>query len=265
MERVCLDVNDGVAVITLNRPEKLNALDVPMIEGLIEVGQSLLTRTDVRAAVLHGAGRAFSAGLDFMSMMSLNDSVERLLARTEDSPANVAQRTAWIWRELPFPVIAALKGVVFGGGLQVALGADMRFATPDAQLSIMETKWGLCPDMGLSKTLPPLVGIDVAKWLTYSGRVFSGEDAQRWGLVTVLCEDPLEEALKEAREIAMRSPHAVQACKRLLNEAPDHSISEAFILEEKLQLELIGSPNQLEAMRAAFAKQTPHFQDPGES
>ena len=260
--RVTCTIIDGVADVRLNRPDKRNALDLAMFEALISVGEELIRRVDVRAVVLSGEGSAFCAGLDFMSMMTLGDGVEQLLKRDAKSPANVAQRVAWIWTEIPVPVIAALHGAVLGGGLQIALGADMRFTTPDAKLSVMETKWGLCPDMSISQTLPRLTGIDVAKWLTYTGEVISGVDAQKLGLVTRVCDDPRAEALATANTIAAKSPHAIRACKRLLDEGPTMDVIDAFKLEERLQRELIASPNQLEAVQANFAKRAPNFVNP---
>jgi enoyl-CoA hydratase/carnithine racemase len=200
-----------------------------------------------------------------MSMMTLGDGVEQLLKRDDKSPANVAQRVAWIWTEIPVPVIAVLHGAVLGGGLQIVLGADMRFTTADAKLSVMETKWGLCPDMSISQTLPRLTGIDVAKWLTYTGEVISGRDAKNLGLVTRVCDDPRAEALATANAIAAKSPHAIRACKRLLDEGPTMSVIDAFKLEEQLQRELIASPNQLEAVQANFAKRAPNFANPESS
>ena len=261
-DRVKYTIIDGVADVRLSRPKKRNALDLAMFEALISVGDKLIQRADVRAVVLSGEGSAFCAGLDLMSMMTLDDGVERLLKRGPQSPANFAQRAAWIWTEIPVPVIAVLHGSVLGGGLQIALGADMRFATADARLSVMETKWGLCPDMSLTQTLPKLVGLDVAKWLTYTGEMIQGVEALRLGLVTRVCEDPLDEALKVARSIAGRSPHAIRACKRLLDEGPSMSVADAFQLEENLQRTLIASPNQLEALQANFAKRPPRFLDP---
>lgn len=261
-DRVTLTYQDGVAEVRLNRPEKRNALDLAMFESLVAAGEEIANQPEVRAVVLSGEGPAFCAGLDFMSMMALSDSVERLLSREEGHPDNLAQRAAWVWHTLPIPVIAALHGATLGGGLQVALGADMRFSTPDAKLSVMEIKWGLCPDMSLSKTLPPLVGLDVAKWLTYTAEVIDGERASTLGLVTRVCADPRAEALETARSIAARSPHAIRACKRLLNESVSLNVSEAFLLEERLQRGLIASPNQLEAVQANFMKRPPLFADP---
>ena len=261
-ERVLLTIDHGIAEVKLNRPDKRNALDLEMFEALINIGKQISLRRDIRVVILCGEGPSFCAGLDFMSMMSLKGGVEHMLSRDDESPANLAQRAAWIWVELPIPVIAALQGAVYGGGLQVALGADMRFVAPDTQLSVMETKWGLCPDMSLSKTLTPLVGLDVAKRLTYTGEVVNAERALEIGLVTEVCDDPMAEARSIASRIAARSPHAIRACKTLLNEGPRLSVQEAFQLEESLQRALIASPNQVEAMQANFMKRAPVFQDP---
>jgi enoyl-CoA hydratase/carnithine racemase len=262
MERALLKITKGIAEVTLNRPNKRNALDLLMFKELTAIGEQLLETPEARVVILRGEGSAFCAGLDFMSMMSLKDGVDQLLFRDGQSPANCAQRVAWIWHELPMPVIAVLHGAVFGGGLQIALGADMRFSTADAQLSVMETKWGLCPDMTLSQTLPKLVGLDVAKWLTYTGDIVDGTRAHQLGLVTQLSDDPLQMAREVAQQIADRSPHAIRACKTLLNEGPASSVEEAFELEEKLQRQLIGSANQLEAVQANFMKRPPKFTNP---
>ncbi|HEY8429150.1 MAG TPA: crotonase/enoyl-CoA hydratase family protein, partial [Sandaracinaceae bacterium] len=212
--------------------------------------------------VLSGEGKAFCAGLDFTAFVSSAESAPKLLAGRGESPANLAQRAAWIWREVPVPVIAAIHGVAFGGGLQIALGADLRYVHPEAQLSVMEIKWGLVPDMGASKTLLDLVPLDVAKELTFTGRIVSGTEAVRLGLATRASDDPVAAALETARAIAEKSPHAIRAAKRLLEAAPRLGVREAFELETELQLSLLGSPNQLEAVQANFEKRAPRFRDP---
>ncbi|MDF1565993.1 MAG: crotonase/enoyl-CoA hydratase family protein [Deltaproteobacteria bacterium] len=261
-DRVQLTLEDHVATVRLSRPDKLNALDGPMFEGLIEAGEKLLAEKSLRAVVLHGEGRAFCAGLDFASVMASPDLIPRLLGRDEKSPANLVQRIAWIWQELPVPVIAAVHGVCFGGGLQIALGADLRYVAADAELSVMEIKWGLIPDMSISVTLPRLVPLDVAKELTFTGRKVPGSEAVQLGLATRVCEDPLAEALETARLIASKSPHAIRAGKRLLNEAPAMSVADALVLETELQMTLLGSPNQMEAIQANMMKRDPEFADP---
>jgi enoyl-CoA hydratase/carnithine racemase len=193
---------------------------------------------------------------------SKGDDKPGLLAASGDSPANFAQRAAWIWREAPVPVIAAIHGVAYGGGLQIALGADIRIVAPDARLSVMEIKWGLVPDMAGPQLLRHLVRDDVARELTYTGRIVSGEEAVELGLATRVSEEPLEEALDMARSIAARSPDAIRADKRLFNESRIVSIEEGLALEAELQAGLIGSPNQIEAAMANAEKRAPSFKDP---
>ena len=261
-DRVVVSIESGVARVRLARPEKMNGLDLAMFEGLIEAGRAIAANRSVRAVVLHGEGKGFCAGLDFMSFMGSPDASQKLLARGPESPANVAQRAAWIWQEVPVPVIAAVHGVAYGGGLQIALAADLRYVTADAQLSVMEIKWGIIPDMSITQTLLRLVAADHAKELTFTGRVVSGTEAAELGLATRVCADPLEEALATAALIAKKSPHAIRAAKTLFNEAPALSRAGALALETELQLPLLGSPNQLEAVQANVAKREPNFVDP---
>ncbi|TNF28435.1 MAG: crotonase/enoyl-CoA hydratase family protein [Deltaproteobacteria bacterium] len=260
-ERVLIDRDGAVAHVRMNRGDKRNGLDAAMIDGLIAAGEALMADKSVRAVVLSGEGPAFCAGLDFKSFMASGPKgMQAMLAR--QGVANVAQRCAWIWQELPVPVIAAVHGVCFGGGLQIALGADMRYARPDAELSVMEIRWGLIPDMSITQTAPRSVRLDVLKELTFTGRVVSGTEALALGLVTRLVDDPVAEALTTARTIASKNPFAIRYGKRLLNEAPALPVAEAFALETALQLEILGSKNQLEAVRANFTKTAPKFDDP---
>ncbi len=258
-------LENGVADVRLNRPDKLNALDPPMFEALAEAGRQLADDRTLRAVVLSGEGRAFCAGLDvasFMNMQERRTGEAALFGRRAEGPANRAQATAWVWKELPVPVVAAVHGVAFGGGLQVALGADIRLVAPDAQLSIMEIKWGLVPDMAGTQILRHLVRLDVAKELTFTGRVVSGTEAVALGLATRVADDPRAAALALAHDIATKSPDAVRAAKRLLNASVVVSPAEGLALEESLQRGLIGSPNQLEAVAANLAKRAPRFVDP---
>ena len=261
-ERAQVTIDNAVATVRLSRPDKLNALDAAMFEGMIRAGEQIMADKSVRAVVLHGEGRAFSAGLDFASFMGNPDLMQKLLARDEKSLANVAQRIAWIWQEVQVPVIAAVHGVAFGGGLQIALGADIRYVTPDAQLSVLEIKWGLIPDMSITQTLTRLVPLDVAKELTFTGRIISGAEAVELGLATKVTKDPLADALETAKLIATKSPHAIRAGKTLLNEAPTMSRADALKLETALQVGLLGSPNQMEAVQANMMKRDPDFKDP---
>ncbi len=255
--------NGGTVVhVRLNRPDKRNGLDLAMFEALLEEGLAIKDDRAVRAVVLSGEGKAFCAGLDWASFMAAPDVAQRLLERDDRSPANLAQRIAWIWQEVPVPVICAIQGQAFGGGLQLALGADLRFARPDAELSVMEIRWGLIPDMGASQTLLAVVPRDVAKELVFTGRVVSGEEAVRIGLATRTTDDPIGEALEVARRIAEQSPDAIRRGKRLMNEAPGGTPRQTFALETALQVQLLGRPNQAEAVRANFEKRAPVFSDP---
>lgn len=260
--RVVTRVEDHVAIVTLNRADKRNGLDLAMFEAVVDAGKALIDNNDVRAVVLHGDGKAFCAGLDFKWFMSNPTEGQKLLARTDESIANLAQRIAWIWQEVPVPVIAAVHGVAFGGGLQLALAADVRYVAPDAQLSVMEIKYGLVPDMSITQTLLRLVPLDRAKELVFTGRIVSGSEAVALGLATAESEDPLTAAMELAATIASKSPDAIRAAKALLNRVPELSPAEAFALETELQLGLLGTANQLEAVQASMMKRPPAFRDP---
>jgi enoyl-CoA hydratase/carnithine racemase len=261
-DRVLVNRNGAVVHIRLNRPEKRNGLDLAMFEGLVEAGRALQFDGGVRAVVLSGEGKAFCAGLDFAAFLASADTARQLLSERGESPANLAQRAAWIWREVPVPVIAAIHGAALGGGLQIALGADIRIAHPDAQLSVMEIEYGLVPDMGASKTLLSVVRPDRAMELTCTGRIVSGREAAELGLVTSLSDDPVADALASAQAIAAKSPHAIRAVKRLFHRAPELDVRASFELETELQLTLLGSPNQMEAVQARMMKREPKFTDP---
>jgi enoyl-CoA hydratase/carnithine racemase len=274
---------DGVADVRLNRPERLNALDLATLDDLVTVGEALKADPRVRAVVLSGEGRAFSAGLDFSVFESMAGATRPSgdgpssdhpggdrrappglpagLAAREGRITNRAQQAAYVWSEMPAPVIAAIHGHALGGGLQVALGADIRIVAPDATLSVLEVRWGLIPDMTGTQVLPRLVGLDVAKELAFTGRMVSGEEAVRIGLATRLSDAPLDDALLLAQQVAANSPHAVQAAKRLLNLAGQVSLEQGFIAEEQAIAGLIASPNQREAVTAYFEKRPPHFAD----
>jgi enoyl-CoA hydratase/carnithine racemase len=261
-DRVRIDVADHVATVTLARPDKHNALDRPMFEAIIAAAERLAREPGVRAVVLHGEGPSFCSGLDLASLISSDAGIDAIIAPLREEPPNWFQRTAYDWLRLPMPVIAAVHGNCFGGGLQIALGADIRIATPDARLSVMEVKWGLIPDMSITRTLPRLVGIDVAKELTFTGRLIDGAEAQRLGLVTRVTDDPLTAAHELAAEIASKSPDAIRGAKRLFNSAWTGLADETLALEAEIQSSLIGSPNQLAAVTAGLQKQPAEFTDP---
>jgi enoyl-CoA hydratase/carnithine racemase len=262
MPRVRVVVSDHVAVVTLTRADKHNALDVAMFEQIIGAAERLAAEPGVRVVVLHGDGPSFCSGLDVVSIMAAGGGVAGLTDRVHGDVPNWFQRAAHDWLDLPVPVIAALHGNCFGGGLQIALGADIRIAAPHTRLSVMEVKWGLVPDMSITRTLPRLVSIDVAKELTYTGRIFDAVEAQRLGVVTRIADDPLTVAHSLAAEIAGRSPDAVRAAKRLFDESWTGAPQQTLALEAELQLGLIGSPNQLAAVAAGFTKEPAEFVDP---
>ena len=263
---------DGVVELQLARADKMNALDPAMFDALIEAGETLRGDAGVRAVVISGRGKAFCAGLDMASFerMQQGAGADVLgegaagadLAKRTHGISNAAQQVAMVWREVPVPVIAAVHGVAFGGGLQVALGADIRIVAPDTRLSVMEIKWGLVPDMAGMVLMRELARSDVVRELTFTGRIFSGEEALRIGLATRLSADPLAEALQMAHEIAGKSPDAIRAGKRLLNAAMAQSAAELLMAESVEQKALIGSANQVEAVKANIERRASRFHPP---
>lgn len=260
--RVAVDVTGHVAEVRLTRPDKHNAFDMAMFDAVVAAAEQVRDEPGVRAVVLHGEGPSFSSGLDVASFMAGGASMDRMLARENGDVANLVQRVGFDWSKVPVPVIAAVHGACFGAGLQLALGADIRIAAPDARMSVMEIRWGLIPDMAITRTLPRLVSKDVAKELTFTGRRVSGDEASDLGLVTRVAPDPLAAARELAADIATRSPHAIRAGKRLLDEGWDTSARESLLLETELQVELLGSPNQLAAVMAGAKNEPAVYEDP---
>lgn len=261
-------VAEGVVEVRLNRPDKHNALSQELFQALAGAGERLAQESGLRAVVLSGAGKSFCAGLDmgnFSRMASGKGSANvaggRLAPRTHGA-ANLPQYTAMVWRDIPVPVIAAVQGVAFGGGLQVALGADLRFAAPDSRFSVMEIKWGLVPDMAGMVLLNELVRADKARELCYSGRIVDATEAVALGLATRLCDDPRAEALALAKDLAGRNPDALRSMKRLLNQSvmPAEQAAAVLQAESVEQDAIIGSPNQVEAVMANLEKRAPRFE-----
>jgi enoyl-CoA hydratase/carnithine racemase len=264
-DRVTIEIADGVAEVTLNRPDKLNALDPAMFEAIIAAGERLSRNKGLRAVVLVGAGKGFCTGLDKASFAAMaggsaGQQFADIVARTHEI-ANAWQQATYVWRPLPVPVIAAIHGVAFGGGFQIALGADIRYVAPDARLAIMEIKWGLVPDMGGIALMRELARSDVIRELAMTGRVFSGVEALTYGFATSLHADPLAAARLTASEIAARSPHAVRAVKRIVNASAGADTSAILLAESKEQARLLGSPNQIEAVRAGMEGRPGRFVD----
>ena len=265
-DRVKVEIAEGVAEVTLNRPDKLNALDSAMFEAIIDAGESLSRAARLRAVVLTGAGKGFCAGLDketFASLAAKGAPVLGDLTKRTHGIANAFQQAAYVWRTLPVPVIAAIHGVALGGGFQIALGADIRYVAPDARLAILEIKWGIVPDMAGIALMRELARSDVIRELAMTGRIFSGTEALAYGFATGLHADPLAAARSTAKEIAARNPEAVRAIKRLLNTASDADAATILFAESKEQAALIGSPNQIEAVRAGMEGRPGRFLDAG--
>lgn len=261
-QRVTLTLgDDGVAQVRLNRPDKMNALDPAMFDAIIEIGESLRTMNGLRAVVLAGEGRAFCAGLDLGSFAAGGSDPTRSLAERTHGNANRPQEAAMTWRKCPVPVIAAVHGVCFGGGLQIASGADIRVVHPDTRMAVMEMRWGLVPDMGGYALWRGLVRGDVLRELVYSNREFSGQEALGLGLATFLEADPLARATAIAREIANRNPEAVREAKRLFDVMEDEGADAILRAESHAQDRVIRRPNQVEAVMAGMQKRTPVFTD----
>ena len=267
-DRVSVSISGGIADVRLVRADKMNALDAAMFDALVATCDRLGQEKGLRAVVLSGEGRSFCAGLDMGRFAAMKEKggngiaggeKRDLTARTHGL-ANFPQQAVWGWRQLPVPVIAAIQGVAFGGGFQLALGADMRFLAPDARMSIMEIKWGLIPDMAGTPILASLVRDDILRELTYTGRIFSAQEAMTYGLATRICDDPRAAALEVAREIAGKSPEAIRAGKRLLNNLAIDP-GPALLAESVEQMKLMGGANQLEAVRANIDKRAPRFAD----
>lgn len=261
-DRVIITEDGPVATVTLSRPDKRNALDLEMIEGLVEAAKTLGARRDIRAVVLTGAGEAFCAGLDVAAMPMLAKIAQDVGFQTRThGTSNLFQAAAMVWAELPQPVIAALHGYAFGGGFQIMLGADLRIAAPGTRFSIMEGRWGLVPDMGGMVLMRRLARGDVIRRLTYTAEQFEAPSALDWGFVTELDADPLARAQALAAQIAAMSPDAVRAAKTLITETEQTSPADTLMAESIAQERLVGTANQMEAIMAGMQKRAPKFQD----
>ncbi len=266
-DRIELTIENHIAHVVLSRADKMNALDNKMFTALVETAQQIEADSSVRVAVISGAGRAFCAGLDmenFAGMMDSDgapDSVPSQLTPRTQGIANDVQYAVWVWRELSVPVIAAVHGVAVGGGLQVALAADMRYAAPDTRFSIMELKWGLIPDMSSTQLMRHHIPEDAVRELTYTARIFSTDEAKDYNFVTKVVDDPVAHAMNVATQIAQRNPHAIKASKRVLNAANYVSAAEGLLMESEEQDKIIGTANQLEAVMAELQKRPAKFSD----
>jgi enoyl-CoA hydratase/carnithine racemase len=264
-DRVTIEIADGIANVRFNRPDKRNALDHEQFAAIAEAGEQIKSTLGVRVVVLSGEGKSFCAGLDLSMFSNLGGGGETRGnpgALTESGITHIGQQVAWAWQEVEVPVIAAVHGHALGGGLQIALGADIRFVHPDTQMSVREVYWGLVPDMTGTLFLSRLVGADVAKELVFTARIFDGNEAKALGIATHLSDDPHKDAMALATEIAGRSPDAVRGAKRLMNRLAVADAAEQFAAERQEIGALVGQPNQVEAVLAHIEQRPPVFTDP---
>jgi enoyl-CoA hydratase/carnithine racemase len=256
---VLVRIEGPIAYVSLNRPDKLNGVDFDVLQGLLDAAAQVRADRSVRAVVLQGEGESFCAGLDFASVGPQKAKVAQFFLRLPWRATNGFQQALWAWRELPVPVLAVTRGHVFGAGIQLALAADFRFTTPDAQWSVLEAKWGLVPDMSGTVPLVELVGADVAKRLAMTGETVSGAEAADLGLATDVADDPMKPALELVDAIVARSPDSVAASKKLLNEVRLGSLRAAFRRERVYQLRMFRSANTAIARKAATRREQPEF------
>ena len=261
MSRVSVTYDNHIAHVRLTRADKMNAVDQDMIDAVIAAGNEVAT-SNARVVVISGEGRAFCAGIDIGNMGALagGDPTERMMTRTHgDGTTNQWQEFAMVWARMDIPVIAAVHGACFGAGIQLALGADIRIASPDAKFAVMEMKWGIVPDMGGMVLLPRLVRSDVLRRMTYTAEPVGAAQAERWGLVTELADDPLAAAQALAETIAGKSPSAIRAAKRLIAVAETADAVTVLDAESRAQVGLMGKPHQMEVIAATMAKRPAIF------
>lgn len=257
--RVLVDIDGPIAYVWLNRPDKLNGVDLAMLSELAAAAKNLAKNRDLRAVIIQGKGDAFCAGLDFASALKSPSRILRFFVPNPFKGTNRFQRANWAWRELSVPVIAVTHGRCYGAGLQLAIAADFRFSTPDCEWSVLEAKWGLVPDMSGTVPLGELVTADVAKRLTMTGEIVSGSRAKELGLVSGVSADPLKDALDLVALLEARSPDSVAATKKLLNETRRSRPRRAFRIERSLQLKMLRSRNAARARKANFAREKADF------
>ena len=264
-DRVTISIEDGIADVRMNRADKRNALDNAMFTSLAAAGDYLKTLSELRAVVLSGDGASFCAGLDFGSFQAMAQGSSgqggsvNAGAMSDGRITHLAQQVCWVWQEVPVPVIAAVHGHALGGGMQIALGADIRIVHPDTQLSVREVHWGLIPDMTGTLMLSRLVRPDIVKDLVFSARVFSGAEGFELGVATRLSKTPQADAMDLAQEIAGRSPDAVRGAKKLINMMANDGAAQQFAAEREVIGKLIGGANQVEAVMSHFEKRPPKF------
>lgn len=259
MSNIDYDVRDDVAHVRLNRPDKHNALTLDMLDDLARAADRAAKDRSLRAVILSGEGPSFCSGLDFASAGKERGRIMRNLVPKRSSAANNFQAAGWAWRGVPVPVIAVIGGHCYGGGLQIALGADFRFSARDADYSILEAKWGLIPDMSLSASIAQLTSIDIAKRLTMTGEMFDAEQALDWGLVSSVDDDPMAAALALVDAVKQRSPDSVAASKSLFENTWYNGSRLSFPVEQALQVRLLRGKNSAIARKAGLDRSAPRF------
>jgi len=268
--RIEFSVENHVAHVKLSRADKMNALDNEMFDAIPMVGEQIRQDPSIRVVVVSGDGGNFCAGLDksnFASILekkgvSLNDKEPAMvLADRTHGIANALQYVVWMWRELPMPVIAAIDGFCLGGGLQIALGADFRYAKADSKFSILEMRWGIVPDMSSTQIMRHIIRDDVIRELTYTAKIFDAKQAKEWGFITEIVDDPLAHAMSVANEIAYKNPDAIRAAKKIIDASNYQTAEEGLLMESVEQDKIMGTPNQIEAVMAELQKRKPEFRD----
>lgn len=269
-DRIELTVENHIAHVKLSRADKMNALDNKMFDAIPMVGELIRQDSSIRVVVISGDGGNFCAGLDKSNFASIlekkgvsleDDEPAMVLADRTHGISNALQYVVWMWRELPMPVIAAIDGFALGGGLQIALGADFRYAAANSKFSILEMRWGIVPDMGSTQIMRHLVRDDVVRELTYTAKIFSAQEAKEWGFITDIVESPLEHAMAVAEQISLKNPDAIRASKKILEASHYQTAEEGLLMESAEQDKIMGTPNQIEAVMAELQKRKPDFVD----
>lgn len=244
-----LELADDTLIVWLARSDKRNALSFAMMDKLIDLADTLASWTDMRAVILAGEGKSFCTGIDLGDLnnpKNLKSVVWELIKPWHSK----FQQVCLVWRELPIPVISVLHGHCLGAGLQLALATDFRFTMPDCQFAIMEAKWGLVADMGLTQTVFGQLKPDVVKELAMTARLFDGEQALEYGVVSYVSDTPMLDAKQLVAEIATRSPDAVLASKRIVN-AMYHTPATTLYQEKLWQIKLLIGNNRKQAVKKA--------------
>lgn len=262
MSMIVFEQSEHIATISLDRPDKKNALNLELFDALIDAGKQVAKNPSIRVVILKGNGSCFCAGLDLNSFMADPSSeFNKPLQPRSHGMTNKWQQAVWTWQQCPVPVIAAVHGYALGGGLQLMAGADIKIVHPETQLSIMEMKWGIIPDMSATQLWRHNVRQDILKELCFTNRMFSGIEAVNFGFATRCSEDPIQEAQLLADQIIHKNPDAIRRAKQLFNEAPYNNQEDGLLLESVLQDQVIRKENQMEAVFAQIQKRPPNFKD----